>query len=325
MIPKGSYLTSWKNASDKTTDGSRPVSEHVFLSLFLKKTPCADFSKHVNSTISFEDSSLFTFTGKELDQETGYSYFGARYYWSEVLTGWLSVDVLVDNFPSISGYAYCNHNPIVLIDEDGDFPFIPMLIGMAGGFIKETVSQTISIGIDNLNNGKGFFSGWGSKMDWADVGVSSITGACVGLGLPVIASDAITATVCSLVDFADGGLSVAGFSKEWGDVGRNFLVNVIDLGVSYAMHMPDITTIEGFGEKMIGNGIAGYVTGLYGYGIKSGVSALSPPEETTSKINLPPVTITYPQDYTFKNGKCNINGDGERKIQNAILEAVDNY
>ena len=31
-------------------------------------------------------------TGKERDSETGFSYFGARYYDSDILTGWLSVD-----------------------------------------------------------------------------------------------------------------------------------------------------------------------------------------------------------------------------------------
>ena len=39
---------------------------------------------------------MFTFTGKERDSETGYSYFGARYYDSDLMTGWLSVDPLAD-------------------------------------------------------------------------------------------------------------------------------------------------------------------------------------------------------------------------------------
>ena len=37
-----------------------------------------------------------TFTGKERDSETGFSYFGARYYDSDLMTGWLSVDPLAD-------------------------------------------------------------------------------------------------------------------------------------------------------------------------------------------------------------------------------------
>ncbi len=37
----------------------------------------------------------YTFSGKEKDSETGYSYFGARYYDSD-LSVWLSVDPLAD-------------------------------------------------------------------------------------------------------------------------------------------------------------------------------------------------------------------------------------
>lgn len=37
----------------------------------------------------------FRFTGKERDTETGYDYFGARYY-SSTLPTWLSVDPLSD-------------------------------------------------------------------------------------------------------------------------------------------------------------------------------------------------------------------------------------
>ncbi len=58
-------------------------------------------------------------TGKEHDEETGYSYFGARYMDHALLTGWLSVDPLADEYPSISPYAYCGWNPIKLVDPDG--------------------------------------------------------------------------------------------------------------------------------------------------------------------------------------------------------------
>ena len=58
-------------------------------------------------------------TGKERDEETGYGYFGARYYWSSVLTGWLSVDPLSDKYPNISPYNYCMWNPVKLVDPNG--------------------------------------------------------------------------------------------------------------------------------------------------------------------------------------------------------------
>ena len=58
-------------------------------------------------------------TGKELDAETGYSYFGARYYAPATLAAWLSVDPMSDKYPSISPYAYCAWNPMRLVDPDG--------------------------------------------------------------------------------------------------------------------------------------------------------------------------------------------------------------
>ena len=61
----------------------------------------------------------FKFTGKERDTETGYDYFGARYY-SSALPMWLSVDPLSDKYPNISPYAYCNWNPVNNIDIHGD-------------------------------------------------------------------------------------------------------------------------------------------------------------------------------------------------------------
>ena len=60
-----------------------------------------------------------SFTGKERDSETGFSYFGARYYDSDILTGWLSVDPLADKYPNLSPYAYCAWNPVKLVDPDG--------------------------------------------------------------------------------------------------------------------------------------------------------------------------------------------------------------
>jgi RHS repeat-associated protein len=54
-----------------------------------------------------------------LHAETGFSYFGARYYDSDLMTGWLSVDPMADKYPSLSPYAYCAWNPVRLVDLDG--------------------------------------------------------------------------------------------------------------------------------------------------------------------------------------------------------------
>ena len=61
----------------------------------------------------------YTFSGKEKDVETGYGYFGARYYDSG-LSVWLSVDPLSDKYPTLSPYTYCANNPIMMVDPDGN-------------------------------------------------------------------------------------------------------------------------------------------------------------------------------------------------------------
>ena len=65
------------------------------------------------------DGVRYTFSAKEKDAETGYSYFGARYYSSD-LSVWLSVDPMSDKYPSLSPYVYCADNPVKLVDPNGE-------------------------------------------------------------------------------------------------------------------------------------------------------------------------------------------------------------
>ncbi len=60
----------------------------------------------------------YKFNSKELDAETGLYYYGARYYTPEIGI-WLSVDPMSDKYPSLSPFAYCANNPVILVDPDG--------------------------------------------------------------------------------------------------------------------------------------------------------------------------------------------------------------
>ena len=60
----------------------------------------------------------YKFNGKELDQETGLYYYGARYM-NSVTSLWMSTDPLVEKYPNKCSYVYCKNNPIRYIDPTG--------------------------------------------------------------------------------------------------------------------------------------------------------------------------------------------------------------
>ena len=81
--------------------------------------PCCTFTHPATAHYSLlTANSSYTFSAKEKDSETGLSYFGSRYYSSD-LSVWLSVDPMSDKYPSTSPYAYCRNNPIILVDPNG--------------------------------------------------------------------------------------------------------------------------------------------------------------------------------------------------------------
>ena len=111
----------------------------------------------------------YKYTGKERDEETGNDYFGARYY-AAYTPMWLSPDPLMDKYPSISPYAYCNWNPLKFVDPDGKkitiapnglFERIAQRFGFSVGYVKKvqqdleylkTVNPTTRGMVEQLEN-----------------------------------------------------------------------------------------------------------------------------------------------------------------------------
>ena len=60
----------------------------------------------------------YKFNGKEMDEETGLYYYGARYM-NPVGSLWYGVDPLAEEYTNVSSYLYCHANPIMLTDPDG--------------------------------------------------------------------------------------------------------------------------------------------------------------------------------------------------------------
>ena len=65
---------------------------------------------------AYSFSSPFKFNSKELDQESGLHYYGARYYQSK-LSSWMSVDPLAHS--TLEPYSFVGNNPMVYVDPTG--------------------------------------------------------------------------------------------------------------------------------------------------------------------------------------------------------------
>ena len=97
-----------------TGDGGKRTHAHLRGRRWLHTHPTANYSL-------LTANSSFTFSAKERDPETGYSYFGSRYYSSD-LSIWLSVDPMSDKYASLSPYVYCANNPVRCVDPNGEDP-----------------------------------------------------------------------------------------------------------------------------------------------------------------------------------------------------------
>ena len=84
----------------------------------------------------------YKFIGKERDYESGYDFFGARFYIPPFIH-FGSVEPLLDKYLHISPYAYCHWNPINRIDPDGmDDEQRETAVNMANQYVKMNPSKS---------------------------------------------------------------------------------------------------------------------------------------------------------------------------------------
>ena len=77
----------------------------------------------------------YLFNAKELDEETGMYYYGARYY-EPRLSLWMSCDPMQEKFPQVSSYCYTYNNPIIFKDILGLEPTDKEALAMANDAYK---------------------------------------------------------------------------------------------------------------------------------------------------------------------------------------------
>ena len=180
----------------------------------------------------------FGFNGKEADDEVYGNEnsldFGARVF-DPRIGRWSSVDALADH-PlqiSISPYAGMWNNPIIYDDPDGNCPQCAVVGAVVKGG-SELLGQTIKIGMQNREQGRSFFSDWGNKVDWADVGIATVEGA-ISYGIPGsgLLVSGVSAAAKTAVDWKGGesGPRVIGISKDWQDVKKDAVSNLVGFGL----------------------------------------------------------------------------------------------
>lgn len=105
------YHSDHLGSSSYITDTDGEISQHV------EYVPFGEvFIEELSSSAKLNTPYLFN--GKELDEETGLYYYGARYY-DPRTSLWLSTDPMELKYPNVSTYTYCANNPIKFIDPNG--------------------------------------------------------------------------------------------------------------------------------------------------------------------------------------------------------------
>ena len=121
VSPAGDEWRNNQHLGARHVSATPPRWEDYGHTVFTASPPqCADATTTLHSPFSILNSSFsHTFSAKERDAETGLSYFGARYYSSD-LSIWLSIDPQAAKYPSLSPYVYCADNPVKLVDPNGE-------------------------------------------------------------------------------------------------------------------------------------------------------------------------------------------------------------
>ncbi|QYN48690.1 hypothetical protein GYM73_03430 [Apibacter sp. ESL0432] len=185
----------------------------------------------------------YLFNGKELDEETGLYYYGARYY-NPRESVWLSADPLsgynpimevehfidgqhnggVFNSFNNNTYIYCYQNPVILVDPNGKQ-------AIAGAVIGAIVDYGLQVGV-NYIEGKRGIEAW-TDIDYKSIAVSAGAGA-LSAGIAIAAKAKNVGKIGTvIIELAtDTGISVASQAINEGEV--SIETTVVDVAAGRA-------------------------------------------------------------------------------------------
>ncbi len=282
------------------------------------------FGNLMNSSVSTDVA--YQYTGQEYDDEVDLHNFRARFYDSDLMR-FYAVDPAGQ---TASPYLFCGNNPIMYVDENGEFAFlIPMLMGAGMGAIQADIQG------EDL---------WKGALVGA---VAGATGGTIGgqsffmsQTAGIIASSSVSSLGFELINPEKNEFTVAfgvgsyNFEKkEWGYFGKkgNNIMQNYGYGFGALANLQDLKTgFDGFTYQLN----SAQTKGNHG---KWGHISLTDPNnpDPTSGVNVGPLVpvgaktldelMTNRAGKAWDNNYANTKGTFKLKIPNISKKIYQNY
>ena len=183
----------------------------------------------------------YLFNAKELDEETGMYYYGARYY-DPRLSLWMSTDKSAILAPGYSPYAFCKNNPNIMVDPNGNFPiFINGLVyndnerGSASYWsmgLREVVKQKTGYYHTQFRYVDGDQGFWPSSRFNAGIAQGKADAAAIYAVLKSSAKDGVITEQLQIISHSRGSAFASGYMQSVSAEIRD-LANKDNLSFSY--------------------------------------------------------------------------------------------
>jgi RHS repeat-associated protein len=196
------YHPDYLGSSNFITDLNGKLYEH------LEYFPLGESWVEENSN---QQRTPYLFTAKELDEETGLYYFGARYY-DPRTSVWQSTDPIladyIDGNPvggvfdpaNLALYTYVRHKPLVLNDANGEFGIVGALVGAVAGVAVQGAIDLYKGEVSSLGAYAGAAAGGALIGATAGLGAAAVT----ATGATGVAAGAVTTGVAVTAGAAGG-------------------------------------------------------------------------------------------------------------------------
>ena len=251
----------------------------------------------------------FRYRGYYYDVQTGYYYLQSRYYnpnWGRFLNA--DSQINTNGLVSYNMFAYCNNNPVMLVDPDGHLPFfvITAAIGAVAGAI---------IG--------GCIAASRGENVWAGIGIGAAAGGLVGLGAGAAAGALLAGSVTASTAAVATGAGTLATTVATGGVGAGAAYVANNVSQAASNFTSDISLIF---NSVPSNPGVDFVPGKTGYQYGVNPNTLIPSKDLST---LDPQRIAnavkYAGDQLIRVGRTGIILDGHHRVADAIANgrAID--